>query len=126
MSMVSVNLTIVVQIFDFFVAYVIIRNLLLRPVLDVIEQEQQKQVQTLKTIDTYLRSNGAKEDTIARRWQSCQNEFIAQSPHITHQLEIVSATKDMQHPPEIPDNATIEKLAATLAHTIAHEVRHVR
>lgn len=125
MSMVSVNLTLVVQIANFLVAYVIVRNLLLRPAIDVIEQEQEQAAQDLKTIETYLRSNGAKEDTMARRWQSCQKEFEDHCPHVMH-IECGQRARDEQQEFEVPDNKTIETMAEELARKITQEVRHVR
>lgn len=125
MSMISVNLTLVVQISNFLVAYVIVRNLLLRPALDVIEQEEQLQAQALKTIDMYLRSNGAKEDTMSRRWKSCQKEFEDQSPR-TAQLKGLKVTRDEKQEFQMPDEKEIEIMTEKLAREIAQEVRHVR
>lgn len=79
-----VNLTLVVQAVNFFVAYLILKYLLLKPALQAIAAEDAHQQQLVSQVqENHVRIQEKKQE-IQQRWRDCQEEFVQNAPAIAH------------------------------------------
>jgi hypothetical protein len=123
----GINITILIQIVNFLIAYVIIRTLLLKPVVTVILNQEAHQEELNLTLQNLEKGNQAKEAILAQDWESCKKEFKEHAP------KIQEAQKMLEQPtpenlPEIPaiDKKTIEPMTNQVADQISERLSHVR
>jgi hypothetical protein len=77
-----VNLTLVVQALNFFVAYLILKYLLLKPAVQAIAAEDAHQQQLVCLVqESHVRIQEKKQE-IQQRWRDCQQEFVQNAPAI--------------------------------------------
>lgn len=125
--MIHINMTILIQMANFIIAYIIIRKLLLDPAAKIIRQEEEGRVQILSTIQQLKNANTAKEDTLANRWATCQRNLQNQSPKVILAEKTVSSDQiapSMDTPRLEPE--TIKPIIAQVAHELTERLSHVR
>jgi len=118
-----INGTLLVQIFHFLIAYVLLRYLFFKPVYGIIEKEdnaQKKQQDLLQDQKTRI----AQQITLKREaWQECQHYFKHHAPSLVNQEPIdhkvpgiiVSAVPQEQ----------VQKIRKELKELIISKVEHV-
>lgn len=84
------NATLLVQACNFFIAYLIIDRLLLRPTIRVIANEEQERSLLLKEINHEQEIVIQYQERKLHEWQTFQSSFAS---HIPHLAEIVSITE---------------------------------
>jgi hypothetical protein len=122
----DINITALIQIVNFSIAYVIIRNLLLKPAVSVILQEEEHQAQLDKTFRTLQAKNKSKEETIAREWGACQQEFHKHAPAVLEAGATVQ--QDVATIQEVPplDRKAIEPMTDNVTRDLTERLSHVR
>ncbi len=122
-----INITILVQMINFIIAYVIIRTLLLKPAVTVILQEEEHRATLDKSIENIDKANKAKQETMAYQWSVCKQEFGEHAPEIS-ETERVLRTPPAVELPAIPelDKKSIEPMADSLAHDLVERISNVR
>ena len=123
----GINITILVQMINFVIAYVIIRTLLLKPTVAVILEEQDVRTRLDESIQNVARANKAKEETMTRNWADCKQEFGKRAPHVA-QTEQMLRTEHVEAVPEVPliDKKAIDPMADRLADELVERIGHVR
>jgi hypothetical protein len=123
----DINITILVQIVNFSVAYTIIRHLLLKPAVSVILQEEEHQAFLNKKLHSLESAIKTKEETLACEWHSSQQEFGKHAPAV---IEAQQAIEDLciESVKEAPrlDKKTIEPMADSVAQELTERLGHVR
>ena len=111
----DINITILIQIVNFIIAYVIIRTLLLKPTVAVILQEEEHRANIAKSIENNSKSNKAKEEAMARSWAAYRQQFGEHAPEVA-QNEQALRTKSVEVMPEVPpfDKRSVEPTADQL------------
>lgn len=122
-----VNITIIIQIANFLIAYSIIRTFLLKPVVSIILQEEEHQATLLNTINKNTKENKAKEELMTQRWICCKQEFSEHAPQIAQikQTLIITDTVETEDIP-VFNNKTVDPIAHKLADEIVERINHVR
>ncbi len=122
--MVEINLTLLIQVGNFIIAYVILRALFFKPVVMVIKQEDQEKDSLLDTIEQRRILLREREKERQELWRTCQHYFVQHAPDIPSRFLKIS-----QSPPEstLPslDQKTVEKYSTLIADAIVEKVRHV-
>lgn len=79
----NINFTLIVQAFNFFVAYLILRLFLFKPAVAVIEQERIEENGVRVSIHQGARLNAELLSENKMQWQINQKEFFAHTPQVT-------------------------------------------
>ncbi len=78
----NINITLVVQAINFFIAYWVMSIFLFKPALQVIEGEQAQQTRLNTIIRQQEQSITIKEDERQKHWQVCRDYFRDNKPFI--------------------------------------------
>jgi hypothetical protein len=121
----EINATIVVQAFNFFIVYWMLRRFLFRPVVTIIEHEQAHENAMLDIIDQQQKSLEIQEKERQRHWYICQEYFTLHQPQLPTQSLLDE--NDEVHPVEIAP-ASPDEIAHIIADTrgiIEEKIKHV-
>lgn len=82
--MISLNATLIVQAIHFFIAYLILRFLLFRPALALINKERSAIEQVHYTIGQTKEHLTEQQLVLREEWQACRDFFAQNRPLIEH------------------------------------------
>lgn len=120
-------MTILIQMVNFIISYVIIRNLLLEPAVKAIAQEEQDKTQTMSAIEQLKNANLAKQDTIKNRWATCHLALQNQAPKVAMAEKTMFIKETDTHikvPQPRPEN--IDPLVTQIVQELTERLSHVR
>jgi hypothetical protein len=80
--MIQINLTLFIQIFHFFIAYLIVSNLLLKPTVSVIQTEDEAEKNLKVTENQQMNIISEKENTKNNLWMAATQKFYENKPDI--------------------------------------------
>lgn len=122
----DINATIVVQAFNFFIVYWMLRLLLFKPVITIIEHEQAHENAMLDIIDQQQKSLEIQEKERQRHWYTCQEYFILHQPHRVQELSFSDekAELNITRAPDISSDA-IAQIVADVRGVIEEKIKHV-
>ena len=86
-----VNLTVLVQAVNFFVAYLILKYFLLKPAIAAIRQEDTYQNHLLGMVQSSHSRISDKQQEIEHKWRLCQKEFAKIAPQPLSETIVRSA-----------------------------------
>lgn len=78
----TINFTLFVQIINFYIAYKILIYLFLKPILEVIKEEENKQKELVDEVTFQSEKLALKKIDKQERWRECQREFDKIKPTI--------------------------------------------
>lgn len=105
----TINLTLVVQMIHFLIAYYFISKVLLRPAYDAIKSDDNKARQLHALIEAEQERLAEKNEYKKRRWQMCQNYFFKNKPSLETEGIVVPSAKMIEPPVELtPEETRIE------------------
>jgi hypothetical protein len=119
----TVNATIIVQIFHFFIAYFLISQFFLKPIVQILFAEESEQNTLLAAINQYKKLISILEQKKNELWRSFREQFYQQIPH---QLRL--PVPMLAFPPVKPKTISIEKqkeLIDSISKEIITRVSHV-
>ncbi len=93
----NINVTLVIQAINFFIAYWIMRIFLFKPALREIQGEQMQQAKLNTIIRQQEQSITIKEDERQKHWQACRNYFRDNKPFIDLKKLVIK-----EEIPEVP------------------------
>jgi len=123
--MISVNFTLVVQAINFLIAYVMIRKLFLRPVVEAINEDERHYSQNVEMIEVQRERVRVKNNELEDRWKECQHEFDENEPEVapTQQVVVKVATGIKKVPPL--DKKTVDQISEKTAEELIKKVADV-
>lgn len=123
--MVDINATVIVQAFNFFIAYLILRFFLCKPAVKVIEQEQveTEHLQSLTEERTQILAQTVAEKEAA--WKDFQVLFSQEVPQVTRRHMEKSGVEPVQTIDHL-DEQQLAQLSQALQHEIIEKVQHVK
>ncbi len=118
------NGTFLVQAIHFFIAYLIMDRLLLRPVVRVITQDQQEKKQAQQAVQYEADTVKQLEHDRSRAWNATCKAFVKEMPPIKR------FGKEMAQPHELPDIHVlsaheVNQLIDQCVDKVIQEVEHV-
>jgi len=119
---VNINITLIVQAINFFIAYGIIRTLLLKPAVQVIQDEQAQQAKLNTIIRQQEQSITIKEGERQKNWQACCDYFDDNKPFIDLLLFIKKIPEISV--PVVPDDL-VDKLVEETQRALIQEIGHI-
>ena len=103
----NINFTLVVQLINFFIAYILIERLLLRPAVAIIREEDEERFKLQNLVAFNKERLEQKEFDKQQEWRSLQEIFAKSIPRtITPELEVI---KQVMIEPQSPDHQTVQK-----------------
>ena len=122
----TINGTLIVQIFNFIIVYLMLRIFLFKPVITIIEHEKAQENGMLDIIDQQIKSLEIQEKERQRHWFICQEYFKTDQPPVHKEslflADDTEAVLDIT-PPVSPDIAHI--IADTYS-IIEEKIKHVQ
>ena len=78
----TLNLTLVVQMAHFLLAYALIARFLLKPAYDAVKSDENRTRQLNALIEQEQKKLQQKREHKRKRWQECQHYFYTNRPHL--------------------------------------------
>jgi len=123
--MISVNFTLVVQAINFLIAYIMIRKLFLRPVVEAIHEDERTYSQHVGLIEVQRERVRVKNTEIEDSWKECQRDFKEYEPDVdpTKQVVVKAVTGIKNIPPL--DKKTVNQISEKIAKELIEKVADV-
>ena len=120
------NLTIFIQVFNFFIGFILIKNLLLKPAVKYLQTEEVKKDNLSKDISNQKKLLEQKIETKKETWKTYQEHFSKTCPKPVDK-EVFALQKERKEPevPQIPEDK-IEQLSQQIEKALVERVEHVR
>jgi len=122
----ELNLTIFVQIGNFFIGFFLIKNFLLKPAIQFLQEEDRKKDDLSKDISDQEALLDAKVEKKKNRWTKCQEYFRDSCPKPLEKK--VFALDDERKEPVAAEisSAEVEQLAQHVKKALIERVEYVR
>jgi len=120
----NINATVIIQAFNFFIVYWMLRLLLFKPVIGLIEQDDAQEVALRDMIDQQKKSLEIQEKERQRIWYLCQEYFTAHHPLVTSFSFSDAIENDLERPEE-PSMEMIAEVVDTVQTTLEEKIKHV-
>lgn len=121
--MVEINATLIVQAFNFFLAYLILRYLLCKPTVRVIEQEERETESLQAVAQERTRELEVTVEAKEAAWKDFKGVFAQQSPQVTRAQFKQSAVEPVKQAQL--SQQQLEQLTHDLQQAITKKVQHV-
>ncbi len=119
----NINVTLVVQAVNFFVAYWIMRILLFKPALQVIQGEQMQQARLNTIIRQQEQSITIKEDERQKHWQACRDYFRDNKPFIDLTKLVIKEIPEVSVP--VVPQELVDKLADETQQALIQKIGYI-
>lgn len=117
----TLNLTLVIQVAHFLIAYMLLSRFLFRPGYEFLKADENR-LQQLKTLIVVEQEKLAeKQEYKRKRWQHCQNYFSLNRPQIEREMLGLRSTQSIEQLPTFTQKE-IEEAATTISRTIREQV----
>ena len=120
----NINATVIIQAFNFFIVYWMLRLFLFKPVIALIEQEGAQEASLLDMIDQQKKSLAIQEKERQRIWLLCQEYFAAHRP-LTISFSFSDVTEDDLEQQKKPSVEMIAGMVTTLQAALEEKIKHV-
>lgn len=112
----TVNLTLLVQMINFLIAYFLITKFLLRPGYEAVKSDENRlhQLRTAMVIEQDKLAE--KQEYKKRRWQLCQSYFYQNRPHVEPEDFRMKMLKTLEPLPEMSEAHLAAKAKEINAH----------
>jgi hypothetical protein len=122
----NINATLLVQVCNFLIAYVLLRILFFKPVVGVIKQDQAHLDGLIGQLNEKRKTVLALEQVKHDQWRNAQQEFVARVPHVAssdlYVFKGISPERDMR----VMDDAHMKELENALVADIVQRIEHAR
>ena len=121
----QINVTVCIQALNFFVAYIILRTLLFKPVVAAVEHEHAEQKKLQGRVETQEKKIEKKEQEKIEKWYVSQHDFAQAVPQLgDEQLYIFKYLASDVTLPEV-DQKSESELRKEMARALIDKVDHV-
>jgi len=119
------NLTILIQAFNFFIVYLLLKYFLFKPVLEHLQNEEKEQKYIEKSISNQQNLLDEKIEQKNQTWKKYQNYFKKNSPQIKAELFTID---DMEKEPEILElsEKEVNEFSKKMKKALIERVENVR
>jgi F0F1-type ATP synthase membrane subunit b/b' len=119
----TINGTLLVQAFNFLIAYLMLRELLFKPLVVLIQQEDNNEQRLYDALEEQQQKQRVLQQKYHQQWTSYQDYFSKHMPHI----EQIKHRAFPEIPPLVKSStAELNRIMYDLTERIVHEVDYVR
>jgi len=119
----NINLTLIVQGINFFIAYGIMRIFLLKPAVQAIQDEEAQQAKLNTVIRQQEQSMAIKGGERQRYWQVCRDYFKDNKPIIDQSLLLINKIPEIFVP--VVPAGLVDKLVEETQRTLVEKIGHI-
>ena len=119
----TLNATLLVQIFHFLIAYLILDRLFLRKAVGIIQQEKAEQDALMQEIQKERDAVAQKHAQKEKAWQGFQQQFAKETPRLIQRPRFSEHQKEMPYHEE-PTKNEVQESAALLQELLTQKVTH--
>ncbi len=121
----NINFTLILQIFNFLIAYFFLAKFLFKPILKLFNLEKEKLIRLNKSVDLERKRLGDKEKLAEENWALCKNYFKENFPE-TKQLSIATKldVSSIEQPQELSQKQTkdaINKIISVIKSKVIYD-----
>ncbi len=120
----TINFTLIIQMIHFFIGYLIIKNILLKPALSKIQSEERLQEELNNSINFELLNIEKKENDKILLWEKISYKIIALKPDLDKIYQKVFIGR-IHKIPEISKEVS-DRLKNELTNLIVNKVKNVK
>jgi hypothetical protein len=120
----NINLTLIIQIFNFLMVYYLLRFFLFKPTIKVIEEENNQKTAMLESIDQQKKSLEVQKKERQQHWYICQEYFLLHQPASRKPTTMSSFSYDKfsKHAIRYDD---VAKVALAIHDLLKEKIKHV-
>jgi len=118
----NINITLIVQAVNFFIAYHIMRTFLLKPAVQVIQDEQAQQTKLNTVIRQQEQSITTKEGERQKYWQTCRDYFKDNKPFIDQAILFIKEIPEVSVP--VVSDDLVDKLVEETQYALIQKIGH--
>lgn len=122
--MAIINVTLLIQAFHFFIAYIMIKNILFKPALLHIQAEDALQESLILTIQERQLLIAHKEQALAAHWQRVREYFAQNAPELK-EVHLASFEKIPQVTLSEFEKSSMHEYAQKVSDQLVKKVDHV-
>ncbi len=119
----NINITLIVQGINFFIAYGIMRIFLLKPAVQVIQDEQAQQAKLNTVIKQQEQSMTIKGGERQKYWQACRDYFKDNKPFIDRTVSLIKEIPEI-FVPVVLENL-VDKLIEETHRALVKKIGHI-
>ncbi len=119
----NINVTMVIQAINFFIAYWVMRIFLFKPALQVIQGEQIQQTRLNTIIRQQEQSITIKEDERQKHWQACRDYFRDNKPFIDLRKLAIKEIPEVSLP--VVRQELVDKLADETQQVLIQKIGYI-
>lgn len=121
-----INATLFVQAFNFYIFYLLLRFLLFKPVITIIDDETKEITKIVDSIDQQRRSIEIKDKELRYYWQASREYFQQQWPAYTQQEVLIHCDESIDSDDmSIQVAADIDTLIAQVTESLKEKLKNV-
>jgi hypothetical protein len=122
----NINITLIIQAFNFCIVYWMVRYFLFKPVIGIIEHKETQENAIHDIITQQKKSIEIQEKERQRNWAMCREYFILHQPQLSHQKQSLSDEIDYDTPLLNPSpTEQIITIATQLSSALEEKIKHV-
>ena len=118
------NMTTVIQMINFGIAYGMIRVFLCKPVIDLLQKEEEKINRLSNEITTHTNLIGTTKDSLYHQWQIRHQFFVNNRPVIDNTLPFFNQGLSVDVQQLMPQKQDVDSISRTLADSLVEKVLH--
>lgn len=122
----TINGTLLVQAFNFMIVYWMLRILLFKPVLSIIDHEKAQESAMLDNIDQQMKSLEIQEKERQRHWYICQEYFKTHQPPLHKESLFLADDTDNSIDTTSFVSPDITHITADAYSVIEEKIKHVQ
>lgn len=116
----TLNATIIVQIINFLIGYWLISNFLLKPVYNVLKNEEHYKFDLQKQLTQEVDKVEDKQLIKRKAWRSCQTFFNSERPHVENAEDNVVSNASISTEPL--DAKEVEKIEQDIVRALKSKI----
>jgi len=122
----NINATLLVQAFNFFIVYWMVRKFLFKPIVAIIEHQAAQENALYDIIDQQKKSLEIQEKERQQHWSICREYFSIHQPPLF--LKKNDLSDETEYDTEIPSSLSADAITTTIAHVsnaLEEKIKHV-
>ena len=121
----NINATLLIQAFNFYIVYWLLRIFLFKPAIKAIEEEKARKMGMLDSIDQQKKSIEVQERERQRHWYTCQEYFTIHQARFVKTIFLPMTEQDAPVIDTSLSESMVESIARDVHDSIKETIKHV-
>jgi len=121
----NINATLLIQAFNFFIAYWLLRSLLFKPTIRVIDNELANKASFIGLINQQKQHIALQKEEHERIWQICRQYCRAHGPDVEYQ-QVRALASQLELSTAVIASQEAQELVRTVSENLEERIKNVR